>query len=558
MLTLLVVDNDAAFLEKWARLLRLDHNVIPKSDVGSVSASKARGEGVDLALIDRRAQNDDDEDDESGAKLAMECEESGVPAILVTAFLPGTDVLFDHLRERRISGAVSKATPMGELAACIRVYERTHRVPNGIAAFRWKGDQNAVLDAKAWKELVVNLRGCRGSAALSGDDLAALFRALVPACATDVEIRKLTQGAGGAQLLRGRVSFGDGPVVEEVAIKFGSRAIIHDEELRYDRYVGPLPDGAAAQLRWRAEVGDLAALAYSWVGDSVEEGIPFGPDGGQTLVANWKVRLEAISRLFGRALNGWYDAYRRGAHSAKTAVSLFDYYTGDDGIFRDDAESQTAMSPPGTRGIRGVTQSGETWQFDGCAEVFHDPVAVLQHCAQRHQVKKWCVCHGDMHVRNVFVLPDGAPRLIDFGETNIGHVYRDFAALETSVLVSTLRQGGLRDALAVLREAYRILMLSEFVDYRSVGVANSEGGRALLAVLKIRRAAADAVGANGKVGGLTEYLCAIGFHYLKYGCGRADEIPGGMEAREKESVVLIGLLGAAITAKRIMEIRDSE
>jgi CheY-like chemotaxis protein len=83
--TVLFVDNDAEFLQTWREFLEHEgYQIIPALD-----PSEARGileqRHVDLAIVDIRLLNDDDEKDVSGLNLAKRAAPS-VPKIILTRF----------------------------------------------------------------------------------------------------------------------------------------------------------------------------------------------------------------------------------------------------------------------------------------------------------------------------------------------------------------------------------------------------------------------------------------------------------------------------------------
>jgi DNA-binding NtrC family response regulator len=92
--TLLLADNDLDFLETRAEFLERDgYTVIPAS---SPAEAAEKMKNVDLAIVDVRLINDDDEKDTSGLDLANRIGHS-IPIIILTGY-PNVDYVRQALR----------------------------------------------------------------------------------------------------------------------------------------------------------------------------------------------------------------------------------------------------------------------------------------------------------------------------------------------------------------------------------------------------------------------------------------------------------------------------
>jgi hypothetical protein len=467
----------------------------------------------------------------------------GTPTVLVTAFLPTSSELFDLLRTGALTGVADKSVDMLELAHSVAEFEVSRRFPNCVAQFRWAEGPASAFAADDW-EIVRKAAAVEGA---SREDFAVLFRSLIPTCARDVVLKPITPGHGGAALFRSWVSSGDGPAVEEVAIKYGERNQIRSEAMHYDRHIGPLPDGVAAHLRWRKETGKLAAIAYSWVGDSVEDGLPFGPipDPDQL---TWSRRLNALDRLFTVSLNPWYTVYRSNAAEIEKPGRLIDYYTGPD----EQGPVPFAKQPlPGNLPSPIVANLG-VWDFALHGQ-YIDPVAwITEGEGAQLMLNRHAPCHGDLHVRNIFVLPDDSPRLIDFGDTSLGHVFRDFAALETSIRLTCCATSELAHLKLATDCASRTKGLGEHINYRVVPSELDHLRQTLVTTMKIRRAALDAVGGYS-ANSLKEYLFAVALRMLRYATGIADEVSLSQTDEEKAARIWHALYGAARAVQQAVD-----
>lgn len=544
-MNILVVDNDKEFREIWVTALRgIKYTVTPLESLSGHTPRDLHGNHHDLALIDRRVDDDLDRYDTSGQDFAVELCGLGTPTVLVTRFLPSDLDLFDLLRTGAISAIADKNMEIYELLHCVEEFKHSRRFPNCIAQFYLK-DNNEVLTEEDWNELAAELKDGK----TTGIDLAVLFRSVVPPGARVVHLKPLTPGHGGAALFHARVSSGDGPVVEEVAIKYGERGTIMSEAMRYDRHVGPLPDGVAAHLRWRKETRKLGAIAYSWVGDSVEDGVPFGPVSGGTDVLTWRRRQSALARLFTVSLNPWYRVFRSEEAKLESPVNLSRYYLGVDGYcpqvpFVTEALPTTLPSP--------VLAADDLWDFGTYGKLPNPVNWLTQGAGSKLELTRYAPCHGDLHVKNIFVLPDDSPRLIDFGDTALGHVFRDFAALEASVRLSCSNTRDLSWLKVACDCASDNKSLGEYINHRLIPKDEFDLRKTLATTMQIRRAALDAVSNKTDDSGMKEYLFALILRLLRYATGIADEVSRHEDVQDKNVRLWHALYAAARSAQQAM------
>ena len=95
---ILLADNDEDFLRTRAEFLEQEnYQVVPATDPSQARRLLEQG-GIDLAILDIRLRDDDDERDTSGLTLAKEVAPS-VPKIILTGF-PSVDAVREALRAR--------------------------------------------------------------------------------------------------------------------------------------------------------------------------------------------------------------------------------------------------------------------------------------------------------------------------------------------------------------------------------------------------------------------------------------------------------------------------
>ena len=536
---LFLLDNDDDFRREWVRLLRdCGHTVGQCAGPHKKTPDEVHGKRYDLALVDLRAEDDRRSTDKSGQLFAMALCSLGTPAVVVTAFPPSAKEMSSLVRGAAVTGFVRKSLSMWEITELIGQYGRCRRFPNGIAEFRRSDHEGDMGEYGLWQSVQAELASAVEWSPPSFQEFSVLFRSLISPCACSVSIRSARKGTGGASLVRAEISHGDAPVTEDLAIKFGKPSIILDEMMRYDRYVGPLPDGAATQLRYRSQTEHLAAIAYSWVGDSFEEGRPMGPSGaGEYNQVTWDCRRSAIRKLFSRYLNGWYKVYRDEDMSGREPLALVDYYLRPGGVWAGGLKSLYDLTLPLGRRIKKVDRGELDFGPDYGRLV--DP-RWWAHSGGGSELRfgRQCPSHGDLHVQNLYILPDGSPRLIDFGRTSVGHVFRDFAALEVSLRLTCVEKtmDGNKvniGALALMEDIVSDAEIGSLADCLDFRRAHSNGHRrkidddvaeAIRTTMEIRRAALDAVGSLAEDRAFEQYLFAVVVHMLRYAAGKADEI----------------------------------
>jgi len=535
-----LLDNDPGYRSALAGALEAEGTICEEfAQLDLLLERVKRRRRYDLVFVDRRLLDDREEGDTSGEGAAAVLSARGMRVVLISSYLVlHGDHIFDMLRNGVVAGVVSKATPVLEIVECTKHARDPRRFPNCLAEFKLRDELGIEFQGvEVWRRLAM-------AAGRAEDDwgleFSALLRSLVPSCAVAVALELVSQGHSGAAMLRARVSCGDALVTEEIALKYGSRKAIHDEMLRYDRFAGPLPDGVAAHLRWRAETINLGAIAYAWVGNSLESGTPLGPvceAGAGTGDLSWPSRRDAIRKLFAVSLNPWFDIYRR-ASAGRSSDSLWSHYSAP----RSGAETEPCLAQWQASSLidnldKLFRQENGTWLFEVVGAQLPDPLRWLRDTEndRRYQVGPRCPCHGDLHVANVFVLPDGSPRLIDFGATGLGHVFRDFASLEVSIRLTSVRHATdgrideqirrvaqMEDKIAAAKN------LADYIVHRDLDARGLDGdaGMVIQSTTDIRRAALEAISCSHAHGTYGQYLVAVAAIMLRYASGKADEIKG--------------------------------
>ena len=210
-------------------------------------------------------------------------------------------------------------------------------------------------------------------------------------------------------------------------IKFGPAAEIHEEFIRYSRYVRLL-----VAVNRRVELlgyvpGDTTGLiCYSFAGST--------PDSITSLEQIFRTENDGAFDLLNVLLDpeqkDWYGETRQ-------AMDLGQFFS-----------ATYSLDPPAILDVMhdfvekvsqelGGRVHGSKCIFGNSSLLFPDKTLGT---GQMRGEYTSCIVHGDMNAANVIVSDDGRVILIDYRHTQRGPVALDFAALEGSVRINTLPQ----------------------------------------------------------------------------------------------------------------------
>jgi CheY-like chemotaxis protein len=547
---ILLVDNDPDILQHFGDLLRDEgYQVYPASNQED-ALRLAYEKDVDITLVDVRLIDDDNPQDESGVKLSAALDPD-MCRILHTGFERGEEWVKSVCFDGKANGYLLKDWPSEQRLVKIEEFCRQHVGLNPIAVFDLKG-------GLTWKSLgerasesiniAASAAGVPIPANLSLEELAGdverLLRRLLPNSAVRAILYPMSSGQGGASVLEAVITREVAKLTETVVIKLGAKQIIEREESLYEKFVSPLPDESVARLRWRAYLQRLGAIAYSRVGAGQEDVVSLDTVRG-CLVQEQGRALEIIRTFFETTCKVWYEAYRVATDTSQEK-NLRTLYLGDHGLWYKAGEGHKALASARMQLPDGVNERGARLEFKiprrSRPLSLPDPVqAALNENDPESEVtiRKLCVTHGDLHVRNILLVAGRNPRMIDFGCTGESHVFRDFAALEASLRFTCITCKDKRDLLSLEEALSQAEHLESAFDLNHV---KSSGLLALAKVIReIRRLARDASGEDN----LPSYLRGLMYYCLKYATPQSpdeSEPPGRMPLRRWHALLTASLI----------------
>jgi DNA-binding NtrC family response regulator len=127
-ITILFVDNTRDFLKVRSEFLEAEgYRVIPADNLNEARRLLELG-GIDLAILDIRLVDDDDEKDVSGLTLAKEAGRS-IPKIILTNY-PSVDAVRDALRPQLdgLPAAIEFVSKLEGVEALIQAVQRTKSI----------------------------------------------------------------------------------------------------------------------------------------------------------------------------------------------------------------------------------------------------------------------------------------------------------------------------------------------------------------------------------------------------------------------------------------------
>jgi len=114
MIRLLVVENNAQFLEVFVRLLEQPPDIVVVAQAASLSEAREKLSGVDVAIIDRGLPNGD------GLELISELREASPSAGVLVMSLTGEQAHPEQALEAGADGILDKIASPEETISAIR------------------------------------------------------------------------------------------------------------------------------------------------------------------------------------------------------------------------------------------------------------------------------------------------------------------------------------------------------------------------------------------------------------------------------------------------------
>ena len=152
-------------------------------------------------------------------------------------------------------------------------------------------------------------------------------------------------------------------------------------------------------------------------------------------------------------------------------------------------------------------------RFEGIDETLLNPVSWILPNGKFRKLEeeaKVCLCHGDLHGRNILVNKDDGYWLIDFARVDLSHAVRDFIELETDIKFNLMNDSYLAE---LYRYEQALLMPGRFTEkVPAIEFSSAIVDKSYKVISALRQTAARSLALDG---GMREYYEALLFNTLK-------------------------------------------
>ncbi len=492
---ILLVDNDREVLASVGYSLRLQgYHVLPAGNV-ETALKLVEQEIFHLAIIDIRLEDEQHKEDLSGFQVARQLPR-GIPCVIYTAY-EDKEIIRQALGKVKAREIIDK-TRKDAASSLIDLV-------NDLFASEIKINFNLQIEGdfdldRLALQIEVPSEGS-GPPPAAGD-LRQVLQTLFPEAKSLHLVSRLSQQRAPAATLSGSVvlqaqpHFAQGPGVPVIVKLCG-----HDEitrETENHRLIEPFLGGQhLAVLKGEAYSRQVGGLVYSLIG--AEDWQTIRTFGDLFFNESAPTVIGLLERFFSHTFKGLLTNARQ------EKIDLVSAYTRQLRLTPDRLRRALAeVHPPALTEAR--------LQFEGLAGSFKNPIlwAVPSGEFRPFEIScRQCLCHGDLHSRNILVDTSGYFWLIDFARAGDSHALRDFVELETDIKFNLLQVTDLK-ALHQFEQA--LLTPLTFLDSPpQCYFADRRLDHAYQVLTALRHIASSLIGLTGDMG---EYYQALFIHTL--------------------------------------------
>lgn len=525
---ILIVDNVSSNLEALQPLVEgWGYRVFTANSSKAAKVILDR-QHIDLAIIDVRLSDENDESDRSGIALAEYIDEyvdKKIAKILMTAFQKF------ELREKWIqrTNIYLKDHPIDELREKVDLPFEEY--------LRYNHNLKINYSSSVTKSKLIQPLHKEGSLAHWSDERSFLqsFERLLRKLffrESRIKLKVLNIGHSGAGVVLVQRFYGNkkgSPVV----VKYDLKSAINKEAKRYYDFVEPYLIMHSTHLIGRVESShQLAGMKLMFIGASFKKHDPiytFAKAFQSPNLFDNRNLENCIRHLFTKSCSLWYQGKqkwkKRSTYSVTNGIrDLPTYY--ESWLKLDSAEKQQRIRKTvyhlHNQHIQtihiAVDKQTITFTRDaGEPNILPNPYYVW--CNQREHLPQrsvyTCITHGDLHKRNFLVDLHEHTWLIDFQRTGIGPGLRDAAELESSIKFELLDSADLPSLLKFEDEALNCTHLNQRIATHTLPKMRAKQmrlfERAKITIDAIRHEASSALDHPP----MDEYLTGLFFYAIK-------------------------------------------
>ncbi|MGB0388605.1 MAG: response regulator [Ardenticatenaceae bacterium] len=529
---ILVVDNDPDVLDSVRYNLRSAGYEVVTANCPDEARQQLACEIVHLAVIDIRLEDERRREDHSGFDVAQKVPDY-IPCVIFTAY-ENTDNLRKALGEVGAKASLDKKDPLAASKLVDIVDECFASVVKVNFALKIEGtlDLNRVASQIEVPRSDENLRP---SALDVRQILQTLFHDAQAVYATLLlsaqQAPTFTQA--GSLLIRARARY-EHAWGAPVVVKFSAREEIESEAKNYHyikRYLGGQRLPVLREENGVAYSRQLGGLVYTLIGAQNWESIC---EFGQIYREHETERvIDLLKRFFRQTFGALFE------DATRQPLNLTTSYT--DALRLTPEKLRRAVQEVHPDGLR-----EPTLRFNGLSAIANSAIAnsaiansaiansaiansaIANSAIANKDVpnpimwalpdnkfrtfntfSRQCLCHGDLHNKNMLVDGEGHFWLIDFARVAESHALRDFAELESDIKFNLLSVVDLKD-LFVFEQALLTPTHSQDA-YPNISFGNPHLDHAYRVVAALRRIAYDLIRLDGD---MREYYQALFWHTL--------------------------------------------
>ena len=431
---ILLVDNDKNVLNAVRFRLEIEGYEVLTAESPKAALGHIHDSIFHLAIIDIRLKEEKNKADIAGFQVAAELP-TRIPFVIYTAY-EDLDNLRQALGTMHAADLISK---IGRNAPT-----RLINTINHLAATQVNVNTNLRIESSlSLDQLAEQVEISPGATRVpTGDDVVHILQSLffdadavhISALLTSEPHPADVQLRPGSVLLQACPQYDRGTGVP-VVVKICDRTAIAKEAQNYQAIKPFLGGQRRAVLERRAECRQIAGLVYSLIGADDWESILTFSEFFQQKETRPVINLleNFFSRTFGRLYGNAYEEI----------LDLTAIYTEGLRLTPQKLQQRAAEIHPA------VLNNGQI-TFPALPEPFKNPItwAIPDGSFRRFKIPaRKCLCHGDLHGRNILVDRESHVWLVDFGRACESHALRDIVELETDIKFNLLPEIPLPDLL---------------------------------------------------------------------------------------------------------------
>lgn len=421
---ILVVDNDLDVLDSVRYNLRMAGYEVVTADTPEKVRPLLAREIVHLAIIDIRLKYQDRLEDKSGFEVARELPDY-VPRVIFTAY-KDIDNVEQALGQARAKKILDKQRPDAALQLIGIVDD----------LFASEVRVNFALDISGVPDLgtlaaQIEVHMPDGDLQPSAEDVREVLQRLyhnaigvhVTPLLLPEPAQTLTQT--GSVVVRAQPRYKNAWGAPRV-VKFGARDEIASESDNYLLIKPFLGGQRLAVLEGATYSRKIGGLSYSLIGAEDWEDIHTFSE--VFLEQETETVIDLMRQFFGKTFATLF------ADAQREVIDLTAMYTEQ--LHLTSAKLQTALERVHPEALK-----EPSLHFKGLKGSFRNPITWALTGGQFRRfeaVSRKCLCHGDLHSRNILVDTAGNFWLVDFARVAESHALRDFVELETDIKFNLL------------------------------------------------------------------------------------------------------------------------